>query len=215
MADNDKGFPGFKWSNAANGGKPCPSPRRVPVASGYTGAITGGTTIDINVGDPVRRLSTGMFAHAGGFEMAGNNGETIWGIVVGIAPFFDGSVIKPGQKLPANTVYGTNLERQSYIYVVPAESGLWAIDVDDKVTATTFAAYQALVGENCDHTFVTGSEPRTNCLLDIATHVTTTAQWRIEDISLAAKNKDFSGSFVELIVSCVEGQQPEFTATGI
>lgn len=215
MADNSKGLPGFKWSVGANGGRSQPSPRRVPVASGYTGAINGGTTIDINIGDPVRRLSTGMFAHAAGFEAAANAAETVWGICVAIAPYFDGTVITPGNKLPANTVYSTNLERQSFIYVIPAEAGLWEIDCDDKTTATTFAAYQALVGENCDHTFTIGSEPRTNCLLDISTHGTATAQWRIEDISLSMKNQDYSGSFVELIVAINEGQQSEFTATGI
>lgn len=214
MADNQKGHPGFKWAVGYNS-KPMPVPFKVPVASGYTGAINGGSSIDINPGDPVRRLSTGMFAHAAGNEAASNNGETIWGICVAVAPYYDGSVITPGNRLPFNTVYGSNLERQSFIYVVPANSGLWLIDCDDNTTATTFAAYQALMGQNADHRLTTGSEPKTNCLLDISTQATATCQWRLEFISNSAKNQDFSGLYVELVVSCNEGQQPEFTATGI
>lgn len=213
MADNQKGHPGFKWAVGYNS-KPMPTPFLVPVASGYTGAINGGTTVDINPGDPVRRLSTGYFAHAAGNE-GGSGGETIYGICVAVAPYYDGSAMVPGNRLPANTVYGTNFERQSFIHVVPANAGLWAIDCDDSSTATTYAAYLAFLGENADHRLTAGSEPKTNCLLDISTHGTATAQWRIEHISRTAKNQDFSGLYVELIVSCNEGQQPEFTATGI
>ena len=214
MADNAKGHPGFKWVRAINGGKDMPAPSKVPVASAYQGAINGGSSIDINIGDPVRRLSTGYWAVADGSEGAAA-GVTVGGIVVGIAPYFDGTSMVPGNRLPGATTYGTNFERQSFIYVVPANAGYWAIDCDDKVTATTYAAYLAFLGENADHVLTTGSEPKSNCLLDISDHKTATAQWRIEEISGSAKNQDFSGLYVELIVRINEGQQPEFTATGI
>lgn len=214
MADNAKGDPGFKFVRSKFGDG-APKAQRVPVATAYAGAINGGTTIDINIGDPVRRLATGYFAHAAGNEAAANAAQDIWGICVGIAPYWDGSVMTPGNRLPATTpAYGTNFERTSYIYVIPGAAAYWSVACDDKTTATTEAAYRAFIGENADHRLTTGSEPKTNCLLDISTHVDTTAQWRIEGI-MEDVAQDFSGLYVRLVVALNEGQQSEYTASGI
>ncbi len=65
---------GFKWIRAVNGGKECPAPERWPVASGYQGAIQGGTNVDLHVGDVVKRLSTGYLSLAEGTEITGYAG---------------------------------------------------------------------------------------------------------------------------------------------
>jgi hypothetical protein len=215
MADNLK-FPGFRWSQSANGGKAMPAPMRYPVATAYQGTINGGSNIDINIGDPVKLLSTGYVAHSGGSESSGGNADNVFGIVVGIAPYWNGSVMTPSNVLPGGQgSYGTNFDRQSFVYVIPASAGTFEIDCDDSSTATTYAAYLALVGENTDHVLTTGSEPKTNCMLDISLHGTSTAQWRIVQISTTAANQDFSGKFVKLWVQANEGQQSIYTATGV
>lgn len=213
MADNMRDYAGFKWHRSQFANTPG-SIVRCPVASGYTGAISGGTTIDLNIGDPVRVLADGTVAHAAGNE-AGGTGQDIFGIVQSVEPYWDGNKKVPGFRLPANTVYGSILERQSAVLVVPVAGHVFEIEVDDIVTATTESGYQALVGTNADHRLTTGSEPRSNCLLDISTTGTATAQWRIIGISRNIKNQDFSGAYVKLLVMCNEIQQAPFTTTGI
>ena len=215
MPDNMRAYPGFKWIRSLTSATP-PSAIPVRVASGYTGAINGGSTIDINIGDPVRLIADGTVVHAAGNEGA-SGGEAIYGIVVNILPYWDGQRKVFGNRLPANTVYGSLLERQSMVEIYPAFGHVWEIDVDDTVTATTESGYVALIGSNCDHRFTTGSEPKTNCLLDISTTGTATAQWRVVNISGNMANQDFAGAGVRMLVTCNEPQVATVgaSATGV
>jgi hypothetical protein len=203
MGDNRVSY-GFRWS--VGNPHPMPVPLEMLVASGQT----FDTTYDLNVGDPVQMESTGMMDIS-------EAGDPIWGIVVGIAPYWDGEVMKPDIKLPSGVTYGTLLERQTKIHVVPAHWGLWDIDVDDNSTADSLADYQALIGENCDHTTAhkIAATKKLNPRLDISTHGTSTAQWRIVRVSPTLDNRDFSGLYVKLTVQVVESQFPMFTATGV
>lgn len=210
MADNRHIY-GFRYHSSVNGG-PAPKPIRARVASAYQGVI-GATSVDINVGDPVVRLGTGYWALSAGDETTTG---LLSGIVVGIGGYknADTGYFGPGLKIPGGTTY-TLLEEASLIYVIPVEGCRWECDVDDAVTATTEAAYLALVGENVDHVLTTGMEPRANPMLDISVNPTTTAQWRIVDISQTAENRDFSGAYVKLLVEANEGSAPVYTATGV
>lgn len=219
MGDNAIGY-GFRWAKAHNGGKNLPVPEMGIVASGQAFNINGlGQGVYLRPGDPVTRLAGGGFTLCDGLEGAGG-GVVVYGICVGILPYYDATIgtsgaMRPTDKLPSGLVYGTNLERQSKILIVPADAGYWEIDCDDKVTATTLAAYQAFQGENCDHT-LTGAtnagfaHPR----LDISDHGTATKQWRISAVSPIVENDDFAGLYVKLIVRINEAQQPGFVATG-
>jgi hypothetical protein len=208
MADNTHYY-GFRWSVAANGGKACPVPERQHVASGQDDQDDSSNSVDLNVGDPVKRISTG------GVTLAQTT-DAVYGIIVAVAPYWDGTRMTPGNKLPNQTTWGTVEERRSYVYVVPVSAGVWEIDCDDKVTATTLAAYRALIGENAEHTTpgntaLTSADP----YLDISGHATTaTLSWRIVDVSPTLANEDFSGSYVKLLVQINESQQAGFPASG-
>ena len=90
---------------------------------------------------------------------------------------------------------------------------MWRIIVNDATTATTEAAYQALVGENCSHIHTAASgglalTPK----LNISTHATTaTLDWRIIGIP-DRTSQDFSGANVDLEVVCNRPQM--FTGAG-
>lgn len=208
MATNNLAQYGFRWQYSLASEDPIAF--RVRVASGYQ-ASPGGVNVDLNVGDPVIMVSDGTVALA-----AATN--PVYGIVDGIGPYYNagiGAMVPGGPALPGGTTYGSNLARQSFIYILPVANQVFEVDADDNVTATTEAAYNALIGENCDITInqVSG-DTHAYPLLDISTHVTTSAQCRIIDIGRQG-NTDFAGTRVKLLVTFNKVQQAPYVTTGV
>jgi hypothetical protein len=219
MADNVQKY-GIRWAKGYNGGRDVPQPVECFVASGQAFNINGGSSgINLSIGDPVTRLASGAVTLCDGSEGA-SGGVAIYGIVVGIQPYYDSTIgnsgaLRPSNVLPSSIAYGTNLERQSKVLVVPVGNDVFEVDCDDAVTATTEAAYQALIGNNADHALTTATSTKAYPRLDISSAGTATAQWRIVGISKTADNQDFSGNYVKLLVICNEPQDPSASATGI
>ena len=196
MADNPKRY-GFRPQRSLTGGSPLGAIQRYRVASGYT--VSLGSACGLYVGDPVTILSTGYVQAQVGSE--GTQGKNT-GVIVGVGPSWDGTLMQFKDNIPAATTYGTVLERTSYVFVCHGDGIAFEVDADDNTTATTEANYTALIGENADMVNTAGLEPRLNPMLDISTHATTnTLQWRILDISPTLDNQDFTGKYVKLIVT--------------
>lgn len=216
MATDNLHKMGFRWVRDLRTGATDPPLIRCRVASAYAFSINGGSAIDVRRGDPVRFVAGGTVAVAQGSEIAGGNAETVFGIVAGFSPYWDGTFMFQNDHLPnAQGAYGTVLDRQHFLYVIPALGQLFEIDCDDAVTLTTEAAYKAAISHNCDHVLTTGSEPKSNCMLDISGHGTGAAQWQIKDISPTAENRDFAGNYVKLYVTINEGQLEPYSTTGV
>lgn len=200
MADNRASY-GFRFHRSKYG-NPLENPLAKQVASNAVFAVNGGAaTPGLGIGDPVKLVNDGTVIHAEGSE---NTPTDIYGVVVGVGPVWSATlgVMQPSNTLPSNTVWGTNLERASYVYVVPFELAYWEIDVDDAVTATTESAYRAFIGENCSM-ILTGASGASRIYpkLDISSHATTNSlKLRIADVSPTRDNYDFSGANVKLIV---------------
>ncbi len=211
MTDNRLEY-GLRWvGSILPGAEGMPKAVPLRVATAYAGAVNG-TDIDINIGDAVHMLTDGTIEHA-------DPGEVISHVIVGIGPYWDGTKMVYGRSLPAANAWGTVQERAPRVYGIPVFGQLFEACCDDAVTATTEAAYIALIGKNIDHALATGGQPRSNLLLDISTSSggTATAQWRIYEISSSLENRFFDGNYVRLIVQVNEGQlQPgTFSATGV
>lgn len=201
---------GFRWTRANNGGKECPPPEKWPIATGYQGAVQGGTNVDLHAGDVVKRLPTGYISLAEGTEITGYSGtpaDIPLGIIVGFAPYFDGTVLQPTNFLPGGTAYGTNFKRQSFAFVVPAQSGVWEVDIDTAAAAhDTYAEYLAFVGERVD--FVNSNTAvapngvvKADPQVDISTHATTaTLRWTIFNLSPSQDSLDFAGENFKLLL---------------
>jgi hypothetical protein len=222
MANNTH-FYGFRWAVNFNG-KPQPMPLEMAVASAANFTVSGNATnLNLNVGDPVKINTDGTVSVSGGNENS-QTSQTTWGIVVGMGGqgYYNGTRMVRAPFLPSGVTYGTNVDRQSKVLVVPCSAGVWEIDVDDNTTATTYLGYQALIGENADHQNYPNAQGHVNAdlmvnpLLNIASHnpATTTLAWRIVGISQNLANQDFSGTFVKLLVSVNKGAEPFYTATG-
>lgn len=194
MADNTKVY-GFRWSTAANGGKSMPSPVRLAYATSQDDQDDASNSIDINVGDPLKLVSTG------GVIVALTTNDVSY-VAVAFGPRWDGTKMVPARKVNNQTAWGTIEDRRQWVYGVDARAGVWEVDCDDKTTATTFAAYVAFIGENANwvvpgRTATTDADP----MLDISSHATTAGLGcRIVGISPTMANQDFSGLYVKLLV---------------
>lgn len=207
MADNRQGY-GFRFAGSRYG-QPTPTPIRLPVVSGQAFSINGGTAnVNLGPGDPVLRLASGAVTLCDGAEGAGG-ALTPYGVVMEVFPFFNAGlgVMTPAEQLPSATVYGTNLERQSFVGVVPFELAYWEIDCMDNTTATTVAAYQLFQNENANYRLRGGISPaanpqnRAHPRLDISSHATTnTLVLRVVKISESKDNVDVTGNFWKMIV---------------
>ncbi len=186
MADNGHIY-GFRPVKSLHGDA-LPAVYRCPIASGYTG--------EINVGDPIKRLSTGYWQLA-------TNGAAFDAVVCRIFPFYSTTLgrMTIGTKLPASTTYGTNFERQSFVGAIPAQRTVFEADCDDATSITTYANYLAAVGENVDIVIGDGTSAAANPLLDISTHaVTNTLTMRIVGISELNFAMDPAGTYFKLYV---------------
>lgn len=218
--DNVKRY-GLRWASGYNRNS---MPNVVPmvVASAANFTVSGfGTNLNLNVGDPVKIDASGGISLAGGAEN-GQTSQSIWGVVMGFGGqgYYNGTRMVRSPFLPSGVTYGTSIDRQSIVMVAPISQGFWEIDCDDIVTATTLLAYQAFVGENCDHQLAAAvaSAPSltANPVLDISTHNPATAglSFRIVQVSPSLENQDFTGQWVKMIVSINDGAEPFFTNVG-
>jgi hypothetical protein len=218
MADNVRKR-GFHWYKSL-GGSACPLIETHPVASAWRPTLTVTTPFYMNLrpGDPVVRLSTGYMDIAGGSE-SDTKATAIYGICAGFVTQWDGSRMVFRDYYPNEGVtYGTNFARQTYIKVYPVRGALFEVDVADKTTATTYAAYLAFIGENADHVLdYNNANNDCDTMLDISSHNTTsTLQWRLMKVEQNnPENQDFSGSYVKLVVQCNIPQEPVGSSTGV
>ena len=217
MADNRPKY-GLRWFQGNP--YPMPVPIEVHIATGTNFAVTA-VNYALGPGDPVIALAAGGVTICLGAETGAQTG---FGVVVGIGntgKVFNSTkgVMEPSSTVPSGVAYGTNLERQTKVLVVPLKPDqLWECDCDDATTATTLAAYQALSHSNVDLTLaVSGvAGTRVNPRIDISsTNTTNTLTWRIVKVSPTMENQDFSGNFVKLLITPNLTQWAPWATTGL
>jgi hypothetical protein len=202
MADNAVRY-GFRFFRSRHGGFNAPVLEAWTATSASFDVNSGASNVVLGAGDVLLQQSTGAVTLAIGSE--GTDSTTILGVCCGIKQYYDtvkGVMTAAGPGIPSDLAWGTNLARQSRLYYIPADSAVFAVQVDDIVTATTQAEYEAFIGENCRFVNTGASgENRAKPKLDIATHATTnTFPWKIVGVQPAPPNVDFSGANVELLV---------------
>lgn len=208
MTDNRPIY-GFRWNRARNGGRAMPVPEECIVATSQTFDVTGGAqNVSLRPGDPVIKLSTGGINLCVGAE---DTPAAIYGIVVGIEPSWDAvqGVMQYGNYLPDAVAWGTNLNRQSKVKVVPFEAGFWEIDADAAVSAATKATFQDYIGGNAEM-ILSGAAGESYAYprLDISSIATTATLFlRIINVAETLENKYFDGNYVKMIV----GPNPTLT----
>ena len=200
----NKTVKGISWwaGGVRAGGPPIEYGR---IASNYGSAIY--------VGMPVRLLSTGYYEISPGTE--GTPG-LVYGVVATIGRYWDAargrmvdSEATSPKYLPANVVYGSNVERESTVGIIPVNGQKFVMDADGALATPTRAGALAHIGEACDHVIATD-----DVALDISAISTSTQQWQVVDF-VEAPNTDFTASRVKFVVKCIEPQFPDASVTPI
>lgn len=213
MADNRHKY-GFRFY-ATQSGAQRPAAFEGIIASAYAGDVGG--SVGVSIGDPVVRLADGTYELA----QDTNTSDRLYGVIVGIinAKVDANGKSRPASYLPSGTTYATEANT-SKVMIVPFSDHIWEIDVDDAVTATTLAAYRALMGLNADFVYSrdtsNADRPRANPVLDISTAATTAGlHFRLHDVSKTQENQDFSGANVKVLVQLNQGADPTIGTTGV
>jgi hypothetical protein len=197
----NRSWGGFRYrGNLTAPGAVEPRIEIVPVATGYATALY--------YGDPVKLATDGTLQAAAA-------GDRLFGVFVGAEQYWDGTVKRKGLSIPAGVAWGTNVDRQTKARVIKATPGIyWELDADDGVTATTQAAHEAFIGENCEWVAGAATGEYSGAALDISTHATTaTLSLRIVDIP-NRDQQDFASSRVKYYVEINLANYPAGTATG-
>lgn len=117
------------------------------LASGYQPS-NGAVTVNLNIGDPVKRLDSGAFALATPGELDDDDAdERVFGVVAGFPQVLINGAVRPNAYYPSGTVYGSNLDAQTLVQVIPAEGAVW--EIDTATTSSSFdtkAEFQAIIG---------------------------------------------------------------------
>ncbi len=137
-------------------------------ASGYTPNVTGATTCNVNIGDPVRRMNSGAFQLVEPGELDDDDAnERTFGIVCGFPQVLINGAVRPNAFYPTGTVYGSNLNAQTQVQVIPVEGCVW--EIDTATTSTSFdtkAEFQAVIGAVCTFSYTqintTTNNPKAN-----------------------------------------------------
>ena len=212
MVANDIRY-GFRY--AASNSHPCPKPIEMLVATAQAFTPGSATAARLQPGDPVRWIAGGTLDHA-------NPGETVFGIVAGIGN--DGKVwnttiangvMHPSSFVPSGVAYGMLLERQTKVLVIPAAGYEWEVDSDQ--TLADEAAWQAVVGQNADHTFNApgAGDLHANPRIGAAAAAPADGQWRFTRVSKTRLNQDYTDDNVKMIVKLNEGQEAPYSLAGI
>lgn len=177
------------------------------LASGYTPNVTGATTCNLNPGDPVRMMDSGAFQLVEPGELEDDDAnERTFGIVVGFPQVLINGAVRPNAYYPTGTVYGTNLNAQTLVQVIPVEGCVF--EIDTATTSSSFdtkAEFQAVIGSVARFTYTqinsTTVNPKANPMLELSfTESTNIRQLRVVGLGRGFEQYDLTLANVPLQV---------------
>ncbi len=208
---------GFRvWGTVTGGEGAMPVNFVQELASGYNTAI--------GIGDIIIPVSDGTVARG-----AASNDGLLLGVVTACSYVAGGITIgrSLSNYIPASTTFSPSTvgsANASLVQYVPLTADvILEVDADDGTTATTAAPQIAMIGENTD--LATGTADSTTGVsafaLDISTHATTAANFRIVGIrnyspqgGFSTLDNDPTASRFKFLVVVNEGFWPSYTTTG-
>lgn len=135
-------------------GNDTPSVFTFPIATGYAPVTVmgAGTSVNLNIGDPVRLLEDGTIALVQqGQDVAAENADSddyAFGIICGFPRVIVGGFPRPGSFYTSGTAYsgGIGGDNAPLVSVIPVDGNIFEIDSSAVVGAGTKNAAMGLVG---------------------------------------------------------------------
>lgn len=213
---NNQHFYGFRFFRSLSG-TDTPQVFTVPIASTYapnTGADgSGGTSVNLNIGDPVQFIDGGTvrLVQPGAATTSVVLDDATFGIVAGFPRVKLDGACKPSSYYPTATAYNGGIfgAEATLVQVIPVKDNIFEIDLGAAPGASfdTAAEYAAAVGKGAHFTYSVISSgvrgaPKANPLLDLTNINSTTGirQLRIVGMSKLGDTQDFTGAAVRMQV---------------
>lgn len=182
-----------------------------PIATAYAPVtiIGAGTSVNLNIGDPVRLFEDGSLGLVqAGQDVSGANADSddyAFGVIVGFPRVLVGGAPRPGSFYTTGTTYtgGISSDNAPLVSVIPVEGNIFEIDSAAAPSPATLAGAMALVGMTATMTYsvLTAGmgQPRANPLIDLSTAAAGGAnqlQLQIVGLGKAAYTQDFTSANV-------------------
>ena len=103
------------------------------VASGYAPNVTGATTCNLNIGDPVYLDDSGNanLLVPGSTTTADNQvTQRAFGVVAGFPQLLINGGVRPNAYYPTGTAYGTNYNNRTIVTLIPVDGNVFEVDTD-------------------------------------------------------------------------------------
>jgi len=190
-------------------------------ASGYTPNVTGATTCNVSIGDPVRMMNSGAFQLVEPGELDDDDAnERAFGIVSGFPQVLISGGVRPNAFYPTGTVYGSNLNAQTLVQVIPVEGCVW--EIDTATTSSSFdtkAEFQAIINAVCTFSYTqintTSNNPKANPMAVLSfAESTETRQLRVVGLGRGFDQYDLTLANVPLQVVFNQVQASPWRITG-
>jgi len=201
---------GFRFVRSISGAD-TPQTFTFPIATAYapTTVVGAGTSVNLNIGDPVKLLEDGTIGLVqAGQDVSGANADSddyAFGIIAGFPRVIVGGYPRPGSFYTTGTTYtgGISSDSAPLVTVIPVEGNIFEIDAAAAPSPATLAGAMAYVGMTATMTYTvltTGTgQPKANPLLDLSTAAAGGAnqlQLQILGLGKAAYTQDFTAANV-------------------
>lgn len=182
------------------------------IASGYTPNVTGATTCNLNIGDPVYLDDSGNanLLAAGTTTTADNQvTQQAFGVIAGFPQMLINGAVRPNAFYPTGTVYGTNYNNRTLVTLIPVEGCVFEIDTDAAGGSSfdTRSEFESAVGGCSAIVYsqinTTGTNPKANPLISasgITQAVANFRQLRIVGVGSLSESVDYTLTNVPLQV---------------
>lgn len=182
------------------------------IGSAYSPNVTGATTPNLNIGDPVYLDDSGnAILLAPGTTTTADNQVTqrAFGVIAGFPQVLINGAVRPNSFYPAGTVYGSNYNNRSLVSLIPVEGCVFEIDTDaaGSTSQDTRSEFESLVGGCAAVVYsqinTTTPNPKANPLLDVSDITQAVAdfrQLRIVGVGSLSEAIDFTAQYVPLQV---------------
>lgn len=205
---------GFRWYRSLSGAD-TPQVFTVPIASTYapnTGVDgSGGTAVNLNIGDPVQFIDGGTvrLVQPGQATTTAVLDDNTFGVVVGFARVKISGAVRPNGFYPSGTVYtgGIGGQEATLVSVIPVKNNIFEIDAG-AAPGTSFddqSEWLGAVGKGAHFTYsvlTSGiGQPKANPLISTTFDSTTgVRQLRVVGVSKLGDTQDYAAANVRLQV---------------